>query len=226
MIQGIPFGSTAIRTASINRGSPSDFGQCERLVRPFYYKAKKWRCRPDRSQKKTPEARTGTPANRATSESTALLLFLLDQAYEKKAWHGPNLRGSLRRVSAREASRRAPGSRHTIAEIAVHAAYWKYAVRRRLRGEKRGTFALEGSNWFTHPDRLTDADWSSYLKLLSIEHQQLTSAVAGMPPARLQQTPLGGKISFLALITGIAAHDIYHAGQVQVLKRAIRRGSG
>ncbi|MFQ5411533.1 MAG: DinB family protein, partial [Phycisphaerae bacterium] len=68
----------------------------------------------------------------------ALLLQNLDAAYDKAAWHGPNLKGSVRGLRVAQAVWRPRPKRHNIAEIVVHAAYWKYAVRRRLRGEKRG----------------------------------------------------------------------------------------
>ena len=79
------------------------------------------------------------------------LLGLLDEAYIRAAWHGPNLRGSIRGLTVREASWRPKSGRHNIWEIVVHAAYWKYAVKRQLIGEKRGSFSLHGSNWFTRP---------------------------------------------------------------------------
>src|SRR2546427_3983990 len=80
-----------------------------------------------------------------------LILTLLDEAYEKRTWHGPNLRQSLRGVSAREAAWRPAPGRHNIWELAVHAAYWKYAVRRRLIGGERGAFSLEGRKFFFPP---------------------------------------------------------------------------
>ena len=80
-----------------------------------------------------------------------LLVRLLDQAYERRSWHGPNLRGSVRGVSAAVAAHRPAEGRHNIWEVALHAAYWKYVVRRRLLGEKRGSFPLKGSNWFPRP---------------------------------------------------------------------------
>ena len=83
----------------------------------------------------------------------ALLLSLLDEAYSKKTWHGPNLRQSLKGVSAKQAARRPGRDRHNIWEIALHAAYWKYAVRRKLEGGKRGAFVLKGSNFFTRPEK-------------------------------------------------------------------------
>ena len=77
-----------------------------------------------------------------------ILLALVDEAFDRQAWHGPTLRGSLRGVTPAQAQWRPAPGRHNIRELTVHAAYWKYAVRRRLNGEKRGSFALKGSNWF------------------------------------------------------------------------------
>ena len=82
----------------------------------------------------------------------AAALELIDEAFQKKAWHGPNLRGTIRGLGAAEAAWRPGPGRHSVWELVVHAAYWKYAVRRRVTGEKRGTFALAGSNWFPRPD--------------------------------------------------------------------------
>ena len=68
-----------------------------------------------------------------------LLLQLIDEAYEKRAWQGTNLRGSLRGLTAQEAAWRPAPERHNIWEIVLHAAYWKYIVHRRLLGEKKGS---------------------------------------------------------------------------------------
>src|SRR5271157_5077262 len=89
----------------------------------------------------------------------SLLLDILEQGYMPKAWHGPNLRQSLRGVSAEAAAWRPAPGRHNIWEIAVHAAYWKYVVRRRLCGGKRGSFILKGSNWFLRPEELSEKAW-------------------------------------------------------------------
>jgi hypothetical protein len=148
-----------------------------------------------------------------------LLLGLLDESYERKAWHGPNLKGSIRGVSAQEAAWRPGPSRHSIADNVVHSAYWKYAVRRRLRAEKRGSFALKGSNWFVLPSPLSESTWKEFIGLLDAEHRALRAAVASFPAAQLDRFPQGGKVRFVSLLQGIAMHDVYHAGQIQLLKR-------
>ena len=149
----------------------------------------------------------------------ALLLQIVDESYEKKAWHGPNLRGSIRGFEAREASWRTANGRHNIWEIVVHAAYWKYIVRRRLLGEKKGSFPLKGSNWFVRPTTITPEAWRSDLALLEDMHRRMRAAIAGLAPRDLSRVPPGSKVSNAALISGIAAHDVYHAGQIQLLKR-------
>ena len=156
------------------------------------------------------------------SSEIQLLLKMLDEAYAVKTWHGPNLKGSLRGLTVETAAWRPGPKRHNIWEVAVHAGYWKYIVRRRLLGEKRGSFALKGSNWFVRPLELSDKAWRDDLVLLDQEHARLREAVAGLKPASLSFTPASSKVGNLTLICGIANHDVYHAGQIQLLKRLQR----
>ena len=152
------------------------------------------------------------------SAQITLLLQMLDEAFVQKAWHGPNLRGAIHGLSPQQAGWRPSGLRHCIAEIVVHCAYWKYAGRRRLLGEKRGSFAIKGSNWFKLPPNLTAAEWKGYVALLDQEHGLLRQAVANLSPARLNQVPKGSRITNLNLLYGLALHDTYHAGQIRLLK--------
>ncbi len=149
----------------------------------------------------------------------ALLLAQIDEAFERKAWHGPNLRGALRGVSPAQAAWRPAPGRHSIWEIAVHAAYWKYAVWRRLTGERRGAFALLGSNWFARPDTPSAAAWRDDLRLLAEEHRRLRDAAGRLKPAALHRSASGSPQTAAAMLRGIALHDVYHAGQIQLLKR-------
>lgn len=153
------------------------------------------------------------------SDDIAILLDLLDQAYDRKSWHGTNLRGSLLGLSEPTALWRPAKGRHNIWELIVHSAYWKYAARRRLTGEKRGSFPLEGSNWFA---RSGGDDLKRDIRLLADEHGALRAAVQQLSPGRLKQPIPGSRITPLYLITGVASHDLYHAGQIQLLKRLQR----
>lgn len=155
---------------------------------------------------------------RNTSVEITLLLRVLADAYEGKSWHGPNLRGAVRGLPLKQTLWRPARGRHNIAEIALHCAYWKYAVRRRLRDEKRGAFPLKGSNWFKLPATLTEADWKAYIHLLDEQHRALIEAVREYPPNRLPKMTPGGRVPTEKVIYGIAAHDVYHTGQIRLLK--------
>ncbi|MBX9628372.1 MAG: DinB family protein [Gemmataceae bacterium] len=154
----------------------------------------------------------------------ALLLRLLDEGYDHPAWHGPNLRASVSRVDAATAAFRPAPGRKSVWEHAVHAAYWKYTVRRRLTGEKRGSFPHDGSDWFERPDpECAPADWDDAwkadLKLLDDTHRSLRAAVVALDPAALDKVTPGGKVVTARVIHGAAMHDVYHAGQIALLKR-------
>jgi uncharacterized damage-inducible protein DinB len=162
---------------------------------------------------------------RVLAPEISLLLRMVDEAYEKKAWHGPNLRGSIRGLGIQEYAWRPAPARHNIWEIVVHAAYWKYIVRRRLLGEKKGSFPLKGSNWFVRPAPPAAHAWHEDLTLLEDMHRTMRAAIAELSPRDLQRIPSGSKVSNMSLVSGIAAHDVYHAGQIQLVKRLVRHAS-
>lgn len=151
-----------------------------------------------------------------------LLLTLVDQGFDHGSWHGPNLCSAIRGVSAKQAAQRPKPNRHNIWEQALHAAYWKYVVRRRLTGEKRGSFPLKGSNWFVRPlPGSGEREWRNDVALLMEAHRTLREAIVNLSPAGLHR-PISAKdrrITPIKLITGIAMHDIYHAGQIGLIKR-------
>ena len=139
------------------------------------------------------------------------LLDLVDEAFDKKSWHGPNLRGSLRGVTTEQAAWRPGPDRHNIWELTLHAAYWKYVVRRRLTGAKRGSFELPGSNFFLRPcEETSETAWRADIDILVAEHRKLRAVIAKLAAP----TPAQAR-----LIRGIAAHDLYHAGQIRLLRR-------
>lgn len=149
----------------------------------------------------------------------AQLLFLIDTAYDTTSWHGPNLRGSLRGVTPELAAWRPDEGRHNIWELAVHAAYWKSVAWRRLTGAKRGSFPLPGSDFFARPVEKTARALAGDLALLEQVHRTFREAVAAIPPDDLDRPSSQKGVTKRALATGAAAHDLYHAGQIQLLKR-------
>ena len=142
-------------------------------------------------------------------ESVATLERLLNEGYGPGAWHGADLKAALAGVAPELAFRRPAIGRHNIAEIALHHAYTARAVRGKLSGKVPEPFAVDGDDWFeaTSAGRLS---WPEIQAVVEAEQGQLAAAV--------EHAGAGGAEQF-DLVLGITCHAIYHAGQVQLIKR-------
>ena len=154
-----------------------------------------------------------------------LLLEVFDQAYTAPAWHGTPLKGALRGVTARDALWRPAPGRHCIWDLVLHTAYWKYIVRGRLLRDPDLVFPRGGANFPDLPARPNAAAWRADRKLLDEQHALLRRAIIRLDPARLERRSAAEDAKWRTKqeIYGIASHDLYHAGQIQLLKRLRRR---
>ena len=152
----------------------------------------------------------------------ALLLRIVDQAFDRKAWHGTTLRGSLRGVAVAEAGWRPGKKRNSIRDLVQHTAYWKFLVRRLLTGETQEKFSRSPANWPRRDELVDSKRWAEDVALLEREHRLFRDAVKALAPRRLADRSPRGTWTFAELIHGVAAHDLYHAGQIQLLKRLHR----
>jgi hypothetical protein len=157
-----------------------------------------------------------------TDPRVPLLLEILDEAFDAKGWHGTTLRGSLRRLTPRQALWRPSPRRHCIWDLVLHTAYWKYAVRQRLTRSARGAFPRRPSNWPLLPAKQDAAALKADIALLEAEHAALRAVVAGLGSADLDAPSSKGTWRQREMIHGVASHDLYHAGQIQLLKRLMR----
>ncbi len=142
------------------------------------------------------------------------LLCMLEQCFEKNAWHGPHVRASIRGADAQEAVWRPQPKRRNVAQQVLHIAYWKYSVCRRIRAGKRGSFPLKGTNWFPVSAKLSETRWEEYKQILEDQHAQLRQMVVDLATAGPSSLTSGR----VHMIAGIAAHDVYHAGQIRLLR--------
>lgn len=160
------------------------------------------------------------------------VLALVEEGFQKAAWHGPNLRSALRGVGAEEAAWRPAKGRHNIWEIAVHAAYWKYAVTKRITGSKKHEFAEKGRNWFARGGKKmsraeAQKSWARDLALLTKTHKELRKAIAAaVKDSALDRACRGSRQTVRRNLVGIAMHDVYHAGQIQLLRKLRERRQG
>jgi len=134
----------------------------------------------------------------------------LTRAVHGPAWHGPSLRAALAGVSARQAALRPIPAAHSIWEIAAHAAAWIRIVRLRLEG--RGPKSVPKAVNFPTPRRGTAAEWQGVRARLRDETARLARTVRALDDEQLP---------YLA-VHGIVQHTTYHAGQIVLLKKAIK----
>ena len=153
----------------------------------------------------------------------------LRRAFDGDAWHGDSLFEILEGVTAAQAAARPIAGAHSIWELVLHIAAWDGAVLRRLGG-----VAVELSDAENFP-RVTDAGeaaWRSALAQVRRVHEGLVAAIAGLSDSRLYEMvpgKQGAHYTFYYTLHGVAQHELYHAGQIALLKkmgRLIVRASG
>jgi hypothetical protein len=153
-----------------------------------------------------------------TSKPVGIESRVLNEGYGPGAWHGPDLKAALADVTGDQAFRRPAEGRHNIAEIALHHAYCARAVRGQLTGSPLESFVLEGEDWFSLHDNGT-LSWTQVQSAVETEQQRLTDVIVDIDARRLQ-SPLNASDRF-NLVLGVTCHAVYHAGQVQLIKRLL-----
>ena len=141
----------------------------------------------------------------------------LKRAFEGEAWHGPSVREVLAGVTAEPAAAKPIPNAHSIWELALHIAAWEGAVRRRVQGEKVDLSSEE--DWPPVKDT-SEAAWKKTLETLENNHKELRKTVSGLSDSQLEQTVRGQAGYFYHLLHGVIQHDLYHAGQIAILKKA------
>ncbi len=160
----------------------------------------------------TANAKTAIPEGLDAS----VLARVIEEGYGPGAWHGADLKAALADVPPELAFWRPAPGRHSIAEIALHHAYCTRSVRAQLSGTPPEPFVLEGEDWFALSDR-AGLSWPEVLAVVDAEQCRLGTVVADMGAGRVR--PSLGDAERFDLVLGITCHAVYHAGQVQLIKR-------
>jgi uncharacterized damage-inducible protein DinB len=142
----------------------------------------------------------------------------LRRAFEGNAWHGPAVRELLADVTAAQAARGPLPNAHSIWEVALHMATWESVVRRRLQGETVANLPTE-QDWPPVLDT-SEAAWRQAVRDLEQANHDLRTAIAQSTEARLTDMAPGKDHSVYVMLHGIIQHDLYHAGQIAILKKA------
>lgn len=140
----------------------------------------------------------------------------LKRAFEGPAWSGPSVLEALEGISATKAAKRPIKGAHSIWEVALHIGVWEDVVRRRALGEK---FQPTDAQDWPAVGAKTPAAWAAVIRKLKAGHAKLREVVASYDDARLEQPMVpGGSLAYVQL-HGVIQHDLYHAGQIAMLKK-------
>lgn len=148
----------------------------------------------------------------------AIIQDQLHRSFEGEAWHGPAVLEILKDVTARQAAAKPIPGIHSIWELVLHVATWQRIVTRRLKGE--ACEPTPAQNFPKVRDKSAGA-WKRALALLGGRHGELAAAVAALPEARLSEIVPGKNYTVEFMLHGAIQHDLYHAGQMALLKKAL-----
>jgi uncharacterized damage-inducible protein DinB len=147
------------------------------------------------------------------------------RAFEGEAWHGDSLLEILSGVDASSAAARPISNGHSIWELALHIRAWDHAVLQRADGN---AVELSDAENFPVVSDASSAAWQGTLLALQQTHAELVKAIEAFPDSRLND-PVPGKsesyYDFYYLFSGIAQHELYHAGQIALLKKLVAKPS-
>lgn len=143
----------------------------------------------------------------------------LKRASEGDAWHGPAVMELLAGITAQQAAAHPlKGGAHSIWELVLHITTWERAVLRRLQGER-----VEPSTEEDWPavGETSDEAWELTRKNLKRGNDELRLAISNLHESRLDEPIFEGMPSVYGTLHGLIQHDLYHAGQIALLKNAI-----
>jgi len=152
---------------------------------------------------------------------TSRIADQLHRAYAGVAWHGPALTAILNDVTAAEAFAHPIAGAHSIWELVLHITVWMSVAIQRVKGEV--LVDLPPDRNFPEPGEPSEARWRAALDALANMQQRLEAVIRGLPDARLSDIVMGDEPqSIYILLHGVVQHNLYHGGQMALLKKAAR----
>ena len=146
---------------------------------------------------------------------TEKIISLLKRTFDRGAWHGPSVKESLKDVDAAHAMKRLANT-HSVIELVAHMTSWrKYVINR-----------IQGNNSFTVTDEMNfpkREDWTNVLKELDDTQDELLALIADFSVYKLSElVPVSEQnYTYNTLLNGIIHHDVYHVGQIMLIRRAL-----
>ena len=146
----------------------------------------------------------------------------LKRAFEGEAWHGPSVLEIIEGITSQQAAARPFNGIHSIWEIVLHIAAWEHAILRRLNGDRA---QLPTEEDWPSVAATSDEAWERTRQALRKGHNDLRSAITRLDDSQLDQPIIEGMPSVYVTLHGIVQHDLYHAGQIAILKKVNWEGA-
>ena len=147
----------------------------------------------------------------------------LRNAFEGVAWHGPAVLELLADIDSKTAAAHPVPDAHSIWELVLHIAAWDGAVNRRILLGKFGkALQLNDAENFPPVNDTSAIAWKKTVSAVKNAHAQLLKTVEALPDQRLAERVPGKKYDIRFMLEGVAQHEIYHAGQIAILKKAAK----
>ncbi len=143
----------------------------------------------------------------------------LRRAVDGDAWHGPSVRELLANVTVQQATTKPVHDAHSIWELLFHMSAWEGVALRRINGDSAPL--PDDQNW-PLGNSLNVAEWNVAWTNFENQNRQLRKAIVQLGDHRLEDQAPGADGSFYHLLHGVVQHDLYHAGQIALLKRALQ----
>ncbi len=143
----------------------------------------------------------------------------LRRAFEGQAWHGDSLMELLNGVTASQAAAKPLKDVHSIWELVSHITFWEDVSRRRAEGDETPVENL--ADGWTSPTDTSDAAWQQTLERLRQSNEALCQTIAQLDDMRLKESAAGQPYSIYFMLHGVIQHNLYHAGQIAVLKKVL-----
>lgn len=144
----------------------------------------------------------------------------LQRSCAGEAWHGPSLEETLSGITAEQALARPVAGAHSIWELTMHIGVWMSAARRRLAGDPA---KLTPEQDWPPIDGGSSEAWLQTVNALQLEQNRLRAAIRSQPESSLENQTPGKNYSIAFMLHGVVQHNLYHAGQIALLKKALSR---
>lgn len=163
-----------------------------------------------------------TPQEQRSTTEVERIRDQFRRAFEGDAWHGPSVLQLLNDITAQQAAAHPIPGAHSIWELTLHIAAWERACKRRLEGDPAQLTDVE--DWPPVTDTSEPA-WETTKQYLIENHRELLNAIATVDESRLNEPIIRDRnttyASVYRTLHGGVQHDLYHAGQIAMLKKAM-----